>query len=137
MTHTKQVAAIYGAILEIAGHPNGKDERRYFNVLEQLRASQIGTYKVIGVIPSDEALEPVTVPDFGHDYRCQCGNPEPWGVRRYFGIKLVIEGEPDTGLLEEFQIPGEPFRLFISMVHHANDPVHSLELSADSPTSQS
>ena len=88
------------AILEIAGHPNGKDRRRKLDTLADLRKAIINGHKVLSVIDVDYYnTEPTTIPHYGHDYRCINGcthDPLPWGVKRYFGIYLVVSGDWDT-----------------------------------------
>ena len=48
------------------------------------------------------AREPTHVPDFGHDRKCQCENPEPDGVDRYFGVSIVLDGNPTIETLAAY-----------------------------------
>ena len=48
------------------------------------------------------AREPTHVPDFGHDCKCQCENPEPYGVNRYFGVAIVLDDNPTIETLATY-----------------------------------
>jgi hypothetical protein len=95
------------AILELGGHVRGKDRERFTLAVNDLKASTIGDYPIMYVSTDSTTFENAgTVPDFGHDYRCKCENPEPWGVRRYFGVTLYVEGSPSPDdLFGDYSIP--------------------------------
>jgi hypothetical protein len=86
------MARLCDAILEVATSHNGRDER-YGAAIDRLRHAKIGGHAVCGVVV-DRVPNPAHVPDFGHDYRCKCKKPEPWGVTRHYGISVVLEGAP-------------------------------------------
>jgi len=87
------MARLVYAILEIAVPANHGNGRRHLAPLDTLRHSSFGGHAVLGVV-SEANEEPCHVPDFGHNCRCKCEHPEPWGVDRYFGLSLVLDGEP-------------------------------------------
>jgi hypothetical protein len=80
-----------GIILETPGHYRGDDRRMREAALSELRHSMIAGLSVAFV--SDSGDKGARVPDFGHDIRCHCPNPEPYGVMRYFDITLYVEGD--------------------------------------------
>ena len=85
-------------ILEIAGHYRGKDARRKITALQCLRTATINGHDILTVIDTEQGVEPTTVDHYGYDYRCEGGcnhEPLPWGVKRYFGIHLVVSGDWD------------------------------------------
>ena len=91
------MTSILFGILEIAGHYRGKDGQRKLRTFDNLRKATINGHDVLAVI-ADTDEEPTTVKHFGYDHRCTNGcNHEtmPWGVKRYFGINLIVSGDWD------------------------------------------
>jgi hypothetical protein len=93
-----------GCILEIAGHYQRKDHPRYMKALRDLKTAIVADCPVAHVIQTNQGEEPTRVPDFGHNYLCQCKNPEPYGVVRYFGITLIVTGDPGLNAFGVYQI---------------------------------
>jgi len=93
-------------ILEVAGDPHGKDADRLARALLALERCNLAGNKILHVHHCQGANEPTTVPDFGHNHRCRCENPEPWGVKRYFGLLLFLEKPIDAEPLCDYNIPG-------------------------------
>lgn len=92
------MTSILFGILEIAGHYRGKDGQRKLKALANLRESKINGHDVLAVIHDSIDEEPKTVKHFGYDIRCANGcdhDPLPWGVKRYFGIHLIVSGDWD------------------------------------------
>lgn len=88
--------ATYNTILEIEAHANGgrHDIDRFLKAIEDLRHSSINTHAVQDVITTTND-EPMLVKHFGYDYKCKvaCNHTlPPYGVKRYFGVSLVIQG---------------------------------------------
>ena len=100
------MARILNTILEVAQHSNERHTaRRHQAAILQLRQARIAGFPVVGIICLDD--KPVQVPCFQHDVRCQCQHPEPWNVNRYFGVNVVLEGEPGPEILGAYWIlPG-------------------------------
>jgi len=91
------MVSILNVILECAGHYRGKDIQRKLAAIEDLRKSTLNGHDVLAVIVQQRE-QPTHTPHFGHDYRCasHCEHdPLPWGVKRYFGITLVVSGDWD------------------------------------------
>jgi len=91
---------LYHAILEIEGHPNGKDARRFLSTLEDIRRSSIEGNNVIAAINTQEDMQPTRVQHYGYNYKCEPNCPHEsasYGILRYFGIELVIEGDVAIG----------------------------------------
>ena len=87
------MTSILFGILEIAGHYRGKDSQRKLRAFGDLRKATINGHDVLAVI-ADTNEEPTDVQYFGYSYRTN-GDPLPWGVKRYFGINLVVSGDWD------------------------------------------
>src|ERR1043165_2644765 len=92
-----------GVILELGGHYRGKDVQRYDAAIEELQRSTIGDWPVMFVI-RNSSEQPTTVPCFGHNYRCQCQQPTPHGVKRYFSVTLIVEGEPSSEIFRDYEL---------------------------------
>ena len=92
------MARLVHVILEIATPHKGTANRRYLAALDDLRHSRFAGCPVLGVVVQQVvvAREPTHVPDFGHDGKCQCKQPEPDGVDRYFGVSIVLDGNPTS-----------------------------------------
>ena len=90
------MARLVHVILEIATPHNGTSGRRFLYALDDLRHSRFAGCPVLGVVVQQVvvAREPTHVPDFGHNGKCQCKNPEPDGVDRHFGVSIVLDGNP-------------------------------------------
>ncbi len=90
------MARLVHVILEIAPPHNATSHRRYLYALDDLRHSRFAGCAVLVVVVEQVvvAREPTHVPDFGHDCKCRCENPEPDGVDRYFGVSIVLDGDP-------------------------------------------
>jgi len=85
-------------ILEILGHPNGKDGNRKLETLNALRWATLHGHDVLFVVDTQVGEEPRDILHFGYNYRCEAScshDPEPWGVKRYFGICLIVGGDWD------------------------------------------
>lgn len=114
------------AILEIAGHPNGKDIPRYLTALDNLKKGQIGNYPVLAVAYINPNEAPCRVPGFGHNYRC--GNDcicdvQPYSVLRYFGLRFWVEGDFPLDLLTTVKLT-EYARLDICGKERSYEPGH-------------
>ena len=94
-------------ILEIAGHPQGKDLPRYMSALNRLKESSIGKHRIIGVAHISRNEPPCRVPGFGHNYQCDdkciC-KVQPYSVLRYFGIVFWVIGDPPLSLLKTYKL---------------------------------
>jgi hypothetical protein len=92
----------YNAILEIKGDYRGRDGQRLLDVLNHLRKSTIEG-KQIEIIHHYDPSEPCRVSHFRYSYLCKDVCPhelEPYGVNRYFGINLFVDGElSDIGMI--------------------------------------
>lgn len=92
-------AQVYNAILEIEGHANGKDADRYLRTLSDIRQSAINSHTVVDVITKDDTLSnDCRVKHFRYNYSCgdNCKHePAPYGILRYFGVYVVLDGEGD------------------------------------------
>ena len=90
--------SILFGILEVAGHPNGKDARRALDALQDLRAATLNGHDVLAVIDTYNGAEPTHIEHYGYSYLCTDGCDHEdlsWGVERYFGINLVVSGDWD------------------------------------------
>lgn len=87
----------FDGYLEILGHPNGKDYMRWERTIQKLRGSKINNQNIAFVFGKHE--EPTTVPHFDHSVYCgeHCSkDPEPWGVKRYFSISLILDSTEEA-----------------------------------------
>ena len=99
------MTTVFSAILEIEGDKNPeKDARRYLSTLEQIRHSIIDGHSVIDVIGiyqgTDKDNGPCRVKHFRYNYLCKDGcdhKPAPYGILRYFGLSIVLDGDIDIG----------------------------------------
>lgn len=96
--------------LEIAATANRgrNDSARYSRAMAELRTAIIADCPVAHVIRTS-ADDPAHVPDFGHNYRCQCSNERNWaayGVLRYSGVTLIVTGDPQLDVFGDYQING-------------------------------
>lgn len=92
------MTSILFGILEIAGHYRGKDGQRKLEALADLREASINGQNVVAVIHDSIDEEPTTIKHFDYDIRCALvcpHDPLPWGVKRYFGIHLIVAGDWD------------------------------------------
>jgi hypothetical protein len=96
------MARLVHVILEIATPHKGGGGRRYFAAIDDLRLSRFASCAVLGVVTEQVANDPTHVPDFGHDCKCKCENPEPYGVDRYFGVSIVLDGNPTVETLAAY-----------------------------------
>lgn len=94
------MTTVFSAILEIEGHENPeKDARRYLSTIEQIRHSVIDGHSVIDVMVDHQDRE-CRVKHFRYNYLCKDGcdhKPAPYGVLRYFGLSIVLDGDTDIG----------------------------------------
>jgi hypothetical protein len=105
------MAVLCHAIIEVATPANHDKGRRWLHVMSALRHSSFAGRRVLGVVDWNRE-DPTHVPDFGHDYRCQCPNPEPWGVDRYFGVSVVLDGPNAKSAETVLELMG-PWELFL------------------------
>jgi len=70
------------AIIEIAKDHHGNSRIRLKQALSELKKYGIKDYHMCN--PGEQCY----IPDFGHDHKCQCLDPEPYGVQRYFDLYL-------------------------------------------------
>jgi len=94
---------LISVVLEIAGHYRGKDTQRYDQAIDNLRRAKLGDSPIV-YVQHDFREQPVTVPDFGHHHGCQCLDPQPHGVKRYFSVVLYCEGEPTADVLGDYEL---------------------------------
>ena len=79
----------FAGILEIAGHYQGKDKERLYRVLSQLRGATIAGHSIAFEVHDSNDF--IKIPGFGYrDYHTDV-EPAPWGVFRYFGIRLFMD----------------------------------------------
>lgn len=118
---------LYG-IIEIEGQHRGNDFPRLLKAHRDLNRVALDSAQVLHVHHCRHNQEPCSVPHFGHS--ALCGEPchveaLSWGVKRYFGVELLITGEFDLsnipqayrinehaqfipcGLTEEFSAEGD------------------------------
>src|SRR5258708_2611096 len=104
--------------LEIASVGSASDDARiYEETIRELHSARISGCDVIEVrgvnmpvITGDCEL----VPDFGHNSKCECKHPQQFGVWRYFGIELLIAGEPGSDIMATFELAAGRARLEIN-----------------------
>ncbi len=60
-----------------------------------LNRSTLNGHAVAAAIMTRPMDKPTHIPDFGHDYCCQCPDPEMYGVLRHYGLEIVFR-EPIT-----------------------------------------
>ena len=70
------------AIIEIKKDHHGESIKRLLRSLSEMEVK-------FGIKDHHLCDQDATdIPDFGHDYKCRCENPEPYGVARYFNLFL-------------------------------------------------
>ena len=95
------MARLVHTIVEIATD-KGETLPRFLRALDVLRCSRFSGHDVLGVACKN--AEAIHVPCFGHDYRCQCETPEAWGVDRYFGVDVVLDGDVTNDMLGTYEL---------------------------------
>jgi len=115
-----------GCILEIAKDAQGKKQYpRWEAARKAMQNAKVGGFQVIAsYLPQGEV--PTHVEGFAHDNRCHVAKKsvcdvQPWGVNRYFGAELWVEGEPTRDILQTYQLT-EHAQLCVSMVSGAFEP---------------
>ena len=102
----EQLYTYVSVIVEIAGHPNGRDIDRKIAAAAALRQAAIGEFPVVSVTV-EQGEEPTRVPGFGHSYLCKgvcrC-NTQPWSVLRYFGFHVTVAGAADDSVLRRYRL---------------------------------
>lgn len=115
------ISILFG-ILEIAGHYRGKDGQRRLRAIDGLRKATIDGHDVLAVI-ADTNEEPTPVKYFGYDCYHTNGDPMPWGVKRYFGINLIVSGD--------WVMPLSPLRYWVNA--HAQISITGKTMAYDGP----
>jgi hypothetical protein len=93
------MAAILSAIVEtkvINGTESPKAAlRRTLRKVQTLAGRSLKGHQIDALITDPMwGDNPCIVPDFGHNHTCKCEHPEEFGVFRFFGLTLAVEGHP-------------------------------------------
>jgi len=97
------MARLVTCIVEVATPHNHEKEQQFCRVMRLLSQSTFGGHEVLGVV-NGSICEPTHISDYGQNYKCQCANPEPWGVDRYFGTYLVLSGEVTSAVFGAYHL---------------------------------
>ena len=111
------MARLIGVTLEIATDPKAGRARQLNRALAVLRRARIAGHAVVGVVGPTDGQQPSHAPDFGHSYHCQCLQPEPFGVDRYFSVCVALAGEAELAdiICSYWLQPGES-QIFVGLM---------------------
>lgn len=95
-------------ILEVAADANrAQDQDRKWRALTALRSATIADHDVLIVTDRIEE-KPTEIPGFGHNHLCANGacvcDVQPYGVLRYFSVRVFIEGNPKFSIMDDYQV---------------------------------